>query len=37
MINKTAYLNSLTKEKDIEIKMESHKTNLKQMKSINRN
>lgn len=33
----TAYLNLLTKEKEIELKMENHKNNLKNMKSINNN
>jgi len=37
MLNKTAYLNGLTKEKELEIFMESHRSNLKQMKSITRN
>jgi hypothetical protein len=37
MLNKTAYLNGLTKEKEIEIYMESHKNNLRHMKSINHN
>jgi hypothetical protein len=37
MLNKTAYLNGLTKEKEIEIYMESHKTNLRHMRSINHN
>lgn len=37
MLNKTAYLNGLTKEKEIEIYMESHKNNLRHMKSINQN
>jgi hypothetical protein len=37
MLNKTAYLNGLMKEKEIEIYMGSHKNNLKNMKSINHN
>lgn len=37
MINKTAYLNGLTKEKEIDLNMGSLRSNLNHMRSINRN